>query len=309
VNGRLPRVALVVVLLLGALVLAVPGTAGSRRGRPTYEPPRLGAPWRRTGPPVAGAPPVLVTTFLPDSQDPSTVAYVAWIDHTRTGVGLYPGLGQPPAASPRGPAEIPYGERWKLLATFNGGFKFDSGGVGNGFSVDGHTDVWLRRGLGTLVGYRDGRVDVVTWKGTPAPPRNVVFARQNLPLIVDHGRPAAGLADIGAWGATLGGGASVWRTAVGVDRHGDLLYAAAGNQTPAGIAAIMVRSGAVRAIELDINPEWPTFNVYTHRGGLHASMFVPNDQQTAHRFLSPDSRDFFAVYRRTGGAPVWVPFR
>ncbi len=96
---------------------------------------------------------------------------------------------------------------------------------------------------------------------------------------------------------------------MGVDAHGNLLYAAAGNQTPAGLAAVLIRAGAVRAIELDINPEWPTFNLYTHRDGLRSSMFVPNSQQNARRYLRPDERDFFTVYRRTGSGPLSVPFR
>ncbi len=283
--------------------------AAITRPRPAYEPPRIDSAWRGTGTLVDGRPPVLVTTFHPDPADPGTVAYVAWIDRTRTVIGLYPGLRQPPSASPRGPAEVPYRERWRLLATFNGGFKFDSSGSWNGFAVNGHTYVWLKPGLGTLVGYRDGRVDVVRWRGSPTAPANVAFARQNLPLLVDHGRPASGLGDIVAWGRTLGGGTSAWRTAVGVDSHGNLLYAAAGSQTPAGLSAIMIRAGAIRAIELDINPEWPTFDVYAHRGGVRPSMFVPNVQQSARRYLRPDNRDFFVVYRRVVGMPVSVPFR
>ncbi len=238
----------------------------------------------------------------------STAAYVAWIDHTRASLALYPGTDQPPVALPRGPASIPWGERWRLLATFNGGFKYTSSGAENGFAVDGHTYVWLKRGLGTLIGYRDGRVDIQAWRGGPNPPADVVFARQNLPLIVNGGRPAW---DIGVglmWGATLGGGPAVWRTGIGIDRRGDLVYAAAGNLTASGLASILIRAGAVRAIELDINPEWPTFDVYTHAHGLRPRMFVPNPQQSTARYLSPDSRDFFAVYRRTGGA-VTVPVR
>jgi hypothetical protein len=100
----------------------------------------------------------------------------------------------------------------------------------------------------------------------------------------------------------------VWRTAVGIDRHGNLLYAAADQQTPASLAALMIHVGAVRAIELDINPEWASFNGYANRGGRNPIKLVPNSQQSAYRWLSPDSRDFFAVYTRAGGGAL-VPFR
>jgi hypothetical protein len=304
--------------VLAALIVSSVVAAAPRRQGPLYRPPRIppvlpavgssDGVWHPTGVRVAGAPPLLVTTFRADPSNPQTIAYVAWIDHARTALGLYPGLYEPPSASPRGPAAIPVGQRWRLVATFNGGFKYGHGADG-GFSVDGHTYVWLRRGLGTLIGYRNGRIDIVSWRGGPTPGPDVAFARQNLALIVQGGRPSPTITNEWEWGATLGGGAAVWRTGVGVDGRGNLIYAAAPSMTAAGLAAILIRAGAVRAIELDINPQWPTFNVYVHRHGLQPSMFVPNYQQSAGRYLAPDSRDFFAVYRRTSGEPAVVPFR
>jgi len=99
----------------------------------------------------------------------------------------------------------------------------------------------------------------------------------------------------------------VWRTAVGIDRHGDLVYAAADGQTAASLAAVMVHLGAVRAVQLDINPEWPSFIAYGRRGGRDPYKLVPNYRQSAYRYLSPDNRDFFAVYTRPGGGP-FEPF-
>jgi hypothetical protein len=251
---------------------------------------------------------VFVTTFRPDPSNPWAVAYVAWIDPTRTQLALYPGTGQPPSALPRGPAEIPNSQRWRLVATFNGGFKCASAsGGGGGFSVDGYTYVPLERGLGTLVAYRIGRVDVVAWPGGPTPGSRIAFARQNLHLLVNAGRPGPDLGSQAVWGWVLGGGATTWRTGIGIDRNGDLIYAAA-DETTAGLTRILIRAGAVRAIELDINPEWPTFNTYTHWHGLHASQFVPNYQQPLSRYLMPDSRDFYAIYRRLAGTPTNVPF-
>jgi hypothetical protein len=41
----------------------------------------------------------------------------------------------------------------------------------------------------------------------------------------------------------------------------------------------------------------------------NATKVVPNTQQSAGRYLVPDDRDFFAIYRRTGGAALRsVPF-
>jgi len=297
-----------------------PHTTKKTHVRKQYRPPRIvpilrpalpgEGVWQGTGQVVAGGPPVLVTTFRPDRVYPRIVAYVAWIDHTRTQLGLYPGRYEPPGASPRGPMEVPLGQRFRLLATFNSGFTYGDGH--GGFAVDGQTVKPLQDGMGTVVAYRNGRVDVLTWHGRSTSPPWLVLARQNLPLIVDQGRPSPQLTDSHAfWGYTLGSAVRVWRSAVGVDRHGNLIYAAADFQTAQTLAALLVHAGAVRAIELDINPEWPSFITYSSPGAQGPIKLVPNGQQSTTRYLAPDDRDFFAVYRRpvTARELATVPFR
>ena len=262
--------------------------------------------WRGTGPIVRGRPPVLVTTFRTEVDYPRIVAYVAWFDHTRTSIAFYPGRYEPPNAPVRGPMSVPFGQRWRLLATFNGGFIYRDGS--NGSSIDGRSYEPLKPGLATLVAYRDGRVDVNKWNGGSVADPQIAFARQSLPLIVDHGRLSPALNDSSQWGYTLGNAVRVWRTGAGIDRHGNLIYAAADYQTVTTLARILQRAGAVRAMQLDINPEWPTLITYAHHGGLDPVKVVPNYQQPPTRYLVPDDRDFFAVYQRLPG-PVTVPFR
>ena len=302
---RLPTVG------LGAATPAHPATRRRTEAPPKITPvfanrlPGEGV-WKGTGPVVGGRPPVLVTTFRTEVDYPRIVAYVAWFDHTRTSVAWYPGRYEPPNAPVRGPMSVPYGERWRLLATFNGGFIYRDGS--NGSSIDGRSYEPLKAGLATLVAYRDGRVDVKTWHGGPVAGPNVAFARQSLPLIIDHGRLNPALNDSSQWGFTLGNAVRVWRTGAGIDSHGNLIYAAADYQTVGTLARILQRAGAVRAMQLDINPEWPTLITYAHHGGLDPTRVVPNYQQPPTRYLVPDDRDFFAVYRRVPG-PVSVPFR
>jgi hypothetical protein len=73
------------------------------------------------------------------------------------------------------------------------------------------------------------------------------------------------------------------------------------------LAEILRRAGAVRAMQFDINPEWPTLITYTHDHGLVPNEVVPNPMQPPTRYLVPDDRDFVAVYRRLPG-PISVPF-
>jgi hypothetical protein len=262
--------------------------------------------WRPTGPSVAGHAPVLVTTFRTELDYPRIVAYVAWFDHTRTSAAFYPGRYEPPRAPNRGPMQVPFGQRPRLLATFNGGFIYKDGN--NGSSIGGTMYEPLKRGLATLIAYRDGRVDVSTWHGGPVAGANIAFARQSLPLILDNGRLNPLLNNTTQWGYTLGNAVRVWRTGAGIDRRGNLIYAAADSQTVTTLAKILQRAGAVRAMQLDINPEWPTLNTYSHVDGLGPTMVVPNYQQKPTRYLVPDDRDFFAIYKRLPG-PVTVPFK
>jgi phosphodiester glycosidase len=263
--------------------------------------------WHRTGPPVDGKPPVLVTTFRTERDYPQIVAYVAWFDHTRTQTAFYPGRYEPPSAPIRGPMSIPHDQRHRLLATFNGGFTHIDGN--NGSAVNGRSYEPLTDGLATLIGYRDGRIQLRRWSGGPNPRPNFAWARQSLPPIIWDGKLNPNLNDGPEWGATLGNAIRVWRTGVGVDRRGNLIYAAANYQTVTTLAHILKRAGAVRAMQFDINPEWPTLITYQHQRarGLVPIKIVPNVMQPSTRYLVPDDRDFFAVYRRRPG-PETVPF-
>jgi hypothetical protein len=278
------------------------------RVRPIFPRPLPGeGVWKPTGPPVDGGPPVLVTTFRSELDYPRIVAYVAWFDHTRTDLAYYPGRYEPPAAVVRGPMMVPSDQRWRLLATFNGGFTHVDGN--NGSAVDGRTNEPMTDGNATLIGYRDGRVAIVRWSGGPDVGPNVAWARQSLAPIVWNGRLNPELntdPNSPQWGFTLGGVTRVWRTGVGVDRRGNLLFAVADDQTVVTIAQILERAGAVRAMEFDINPDWHSLITYTHHGGLHPTMVEPQANQPATRYLVPDDRDFIAVYRRLPG-PVTVP--
>jgi hypothetical protein len=265
--------------------------------------------WRPTGPSVNGGPPVLVTTFRPELNYPELVAYVAWFDHTRTEIGYYPGRYEPPNAAVRGPAMVPQDQRWRLLATFNGGFTYVDGD--NGSADNGRTNEPLTDGNATLIGYRDGRVAIVKWSGGPNVGPDVAWARQSLAPIVWNGQLNPQLNDnpnSPQWGYTLGGLTRVWRSGVGIDSHGNLIYAAADGQTVITLAKILQHAGAVRAMEFDINPEWHTLITYTHgTGGLVPTVVGANPMQSADRYLVPDDRDFFAVYLPQPG-PVTVPF-
>jgi hypothetical protein len=93
---------------------------------------------------------------------------------------------------------------------------------------------------------------------------DVVSVRQNLDLLVDNGQvvPAAYNASSSAWGATLGNALYVWRSGLGVTADGALVYVGGPGLDIIDLANLLVRAGAVRAMELDINTDWVNFSTY-----------------------------------------------
>jgi len=292
---------------LPAVGLGQPQTAWPPPIPPVFPHPLPGeGVWKPTGPPVNGGPPVLVTTFRTEVDYPTIVAYVAWFDQTRTAVAYYPGRYEPPNAAVRGPMMVPYDQRWRLLATFNGGFTYTDGD--NGSTDNGLMNEPLKDGNATLVGYRDGRIAIVKWTGGPNAGPDVAWTRQSLPPIVWNGRLNPALDNSTLWGYTLGNATRVWRSGVGIDRRGNLIYVAANDQTVITLAKILQHAGAVQAMQFDINPEWHTLITYSHQNGLGPKEVAPNNQQPSTRYLVSDDRDFFAVYQRQPG-PIDVPFK
>jgi hypothetical protein len=257
--------------------------------------------WRPTRAGLGSAPPLLVTTLRDEPDYPRVVVGLAWIDTRRTKISLYAGRLEPTVTLPTRAMEVPASGRDRLLATFNSGFKLtDAGGsLGDGgYAIYGHTYAPLKNGLATFVGYTNGTVNIVGWMHGASAPAGVSYARQNLPLIVDRGRVNPAIGDASLWGATIANAILVWRSGIGIDRHGNLIYAAGNDQTAASLAGALVRAGAVRAMELDINPYWVSFITYGAFGALDPTNLLPTMQRPATRYLTPDDRDFFAVYLR-----------
>jgi len=204
-----------------------------------------------------------------------------------------PGSGDPGGPWPWGGQVAPDAQRF-LVAAFNGGFKFQdfTGGVlslGRAFRD-------LAPGVASLIVYGDGSFTVGSWGRDNDPAKQVVAARQNLALLVDGAAPTPATADPGVWGASVGGVATM-RSAVGVDAAGALLWGG-GRLSPADLARAMVAAGAVRAMQMDINPDWVNFDQYDIGAGgsvVGRGLFGATG---ANRYLSPNTRDFVAVVVR-----------
>jgi len=289
-------------------VVGVQAPAERTPVRRIYRPPRVKpiihpalpgeGVWKPAGAGAEPEPPVLLTTFRSDPEYPQFVAGVAWIDSKRTHLAYVPGLDEPPELEHRGPAEVPPALRDRVVATFNGGFPLETSNAG--LIYEGKVIAPMVDGVATVVEYRNGTVDVVRWfKGETDPP-HVWFAKQNLPPIIYEGKLNPDLGDGPEWGATVNNAVRVWRSGLGIDARGNLLYAAANYQTVESLAKVLQRAGAVRAIELDINEDWTSFISYRHPGAADPANLLPEMFRPPERYLTPDERDFFAVYLKRG---------
>jgi hypothetical protein len=160
---------------------------------------------------------------------------------------------------------------------------------------EGHAISPLRPGFASLVIDRSGQARIGVWgRGLPAPGEAVYSLRQNLQPLVLNGQPTAASADWTLWGATLGGGAYVARSAIGQNAAGNLIYAASMSAMPADLAAALAGHGARIAMELDINPEWVQMDAAGKPGGALTAE-IPGQYRPSGQFLAGWTRDFFTV--------------
>jgi hypothetical protein len=185
----------------------------------------------------------------------------------------------------------------RLIAVINGGFKLTEHGVG--FMSGGHVAVPLSAGLASIVTHADGDTNIGAWRqGVPSRRKRVFSVLQNQRLLVDHGRAAASVLScvLKCWGGTVGLLTVVARSGLGITASGQLLWVAGEHLSPAALAAGLVEAGAVRAIELDINPWWVAGYLYPHHPSGPAPVgLVPGQRGVNGAFLKPYTRDFLAL--------------
>jgi hypothetical protein len=218
-------------------------------------------------------------------------------------LALHAGGAQPGGANWRYGDSIARAERRIVVAAFNSAFE-ESYGAG-GFEAGGRVGWPLRRGLASVVIYRDGFTDIGRWRRTvPAEKRAVWAVRQNLGLLISAGRIASTVDTCIkiCWGDPLHEQPIVARSALGITSAGDLVWAAGHNLSVRALAEALAGKGVVRAIELDINPRWVAGYLYAHpRRRLTPSPIpvVPGQTGIPGQFLAPYFRDFFTVLTLT----------
>jgi hypothetical protein len=248
----------------GKAVLPVPATLRPFPGARTYAGEGV---WQPTGRLVGGKPAVYETLLVPPGD--SKRGGIAWMDTRLLSARLYSGSMSPGGGPYKYTAPVTRTAASSLVAAFNGGFKMaDAHG---GYYTEGRTIKPLARGGASLVIYANGSITVGAWGSDVTMTPSVVAVRQNLFPLVAVGRPTA-LATTPrwrVWGGTCPCGAGQhsseyqWRSGLGVTADGAVVYVVGPVLTPLMLADLLVRAGAVRGMQLDINPTWPVFASFT----------------------------------------------
>ena len=266
--------------------LPVPGAGG---------PPGEGQ-WVPAARDVGPTPAVYTTTLRPFPG--GAPAGIAWMDMSRASLRLYAG----PPAQPQGTyaysGQVAPSDRSRLLAAFNSGFMM-SDTIGGWYS-QGQMPKALVNGVASLVIFDDGKVQIGAWGSEVGMSPAVYSVRQNSGMLVDRGNPASDLS-VGAWGGVLGGIGNNWRSGIGTDRFGNLIYVGGPDLLPGDLAHLLIVAGAVEGMELDINPQWVTLSTYTTAPGqsnpdvLTGANLIGGMYYGPDRFLSYSERDFLAL--------------
>ena len=264
--------------------------------------------WSAAGRTVGGIPAVYETTLRPDAVHTSYVVGVAWMDTKLLRATLYSGSQIPGGGPYTHTAPIEPNAANSLVAAFNAGFLMSA--ANGGYYTDGKAIIPLQPGAASFVVYRNGSSTVGAWGSDVTMTPNVVSVRQNLDLLVQNGQAVPGLnaADTTQWGATLGNAVYVWRSGLGITADGALVYVGGPGLNITDLANLLVRAGAVRAMELDINTDWVNFSTYqpaTPTGAAtpaNGTELLSNMTGTPGRyFASWWARDFITMSSALGG--------
>jgi hypothetical protein len=289
----------------GKAVLPVPATLRPFPGVRAYAGAGV---WQPAGRLVGGKPALYETLIVPPGD--SKRAGIAWMDTKLLSARLYSGSMSPGGGPYKYTAPVTRTAASSLVAAFNGGFKMaDAHG---GYYTEGRLIKPLVRGSASLVIYADGSITVGAWGSDVTMTPSVVAVRQNLFPLVAGGKPTALAATPRwrTWGGTCPCGAGQqgseyqWRSGLGVTADGALVYVVGPVLSPLMLADVLMRAGAVRGMQLDINPTWPVFASFKPAApdGLAApsngSGLVDTSRGAATFFDRTYARDFVTMSAR-----------
>jgi hypothetical protein len=307
-KGGIPRVATAAAPVVTTAAVAPTTVAPQAQPAPTTAAPPPFAPralvpfvtdplpgegaWQAVGRPVGNAPAAWVSYLRPDAVHTSELVGVLYLDMHQLRATLHEGTQLPGGGPWQAGARVAPDDYASVVATFNSAFTLKNSK--GGWYAEGRTIAPLVAGRASLVTYRDGHADIVDWGRDAVMNPDITAVRQNVGLLIDHGAVSPDVNQAWMWGGTVDNTVLVWRSGVGIDARGDLIYAGGPGLDVGSLAAVLQRAGAVRAMELDINSYWVSAMTYTPdgTGGLVPRKVLASMSKPAGIYLENQTRDF-----------------
>jgi hypothetical protein len=262
-----------------------------------------------------GLPIVYKTFYRPSVEFPNAIAYMMVIDMRKVEMRYYVGTQEP--AAPAALSKIPDKMEPRIMAITNAMWQ-QRHSRGAGAIFRGKTLYPMKKGMATLIIYKDGSVDIQEWS-SDIPVKMVQDARQLRHLIVKNGmvvqRVVKGKkiedAEIGL-GFLLGRGSKnidgkrQWyaadRSAFGIRKDGNLVFAIGHHIGTKDLAKCLVLAGCQRAIHGDANPANIVGNLYLRDGSgqlLRRARLSPEQSKySVVRYDKKYAKDFFGFFHR-----------
>jgi Phosphodiester glycosidase len=238
------------------------------------------------------SPAVYTALIQPDPAHRSVVAGAAILRADAIAAHLVAGTAHMRGRQSAG--RIPSEQLPDAVAAFNSGL--NTAAQAGGLFVNGATVHALADGKASAVIDDKGRLTVGRWGRDVLMSPHILAVHQNFNLIVDYGKPVAGLnrdTDL-RWGNAGNQLLYTWRSGLGITAHHDVVYVAGDKLTLDSLARALIQAGAVTGMELDKGDHGQFFGGWQDdRGGVHPQRLLATMPGPADRYIRVQRRDLF----------------
>jgi Phosphodiester glycosidase len=243
---------------------------------------------------------LMAKTFVhPDKTRPYATVGALLMDSRRVRLHMTAGTVDPGGfRGAKGPGVMSQDALSSLLAAWNGGFKGPHGNFG--MFADGSEYVPMRNGLATICVLKDGQIKMGEWGADLVRDDTMTACRQNVVLLIQNGEVSKRTTEGNdTWGYVNVNSSEfiTWRSAVGLTKDGNLIYAAGNSLSADSLARALWAEGAYTAMQLDINNPYVLLGTFAPQadGSLKADKFMDTMSDSPRRFLGTQERDFMWV--------------
>ena len=225
----------------------------------------------------------------------SVVATMATYDPTKVRAALFNGTEVPGGKGWRNTSSIRGAAVKSLIASFNGGFRFEH--EPGGYVTEGRIVRKLRKGYATFGIRSDGSSTIGVWGEDMHADEDWVSLRQNLPPLVAENKSVYKSYRSVDWGQDYDNRVFNFRSAACVRTDGLMMFVAVGKVNIGMLADTLVILGCRTAMELDINGTWPFFATYSDFGKTdRTGRTIDTRMGDPGRHLHGATKDFIALF-------------